>query len=54
MCTLTHVLANTQEFATPIVKAKKKSGNKKQEVPFFTLQEYEEWRQQVPFHSLSL
>jgi hypothetical protein len=46
------ILANEQEFATPIVKAKKKSGNKKQEVPFFTLQEYEEWRQQVPFHSL--
>ena len=46
--THSHVIANTQEFATPIVKAKKKNGNKKQEVPFFTLQEYEEWRQQVP------
>ena len=31
-----------QEFATPIVKAKKKSG--KQVVSFFTLQQYEEWR----------
>jgi len=33
-----------QEFATPIVKAKKKNG--KGEMPFFTLQEYEEWREQ--------
>ncbi|KAJ1496185.1 DNA topoisomerase, partial [Baffinella frigidus] len=32
-----------QEFATPIVKAKKKTG--KQEMPFFTLQEYSEWRE---------
>ena len=35
-----------QEFATPIVKAKKK-GASKQEVPFFTLQEYSEWRETV-------
>eukprot|EP00960_Hanusia_phi_P003893 114767-Hanusia_phi.AAC.1 len=35
-----------QEFATPIVKAKKKSGGKN-EIAFFTLQEYEEWREQV-------
>jgi DNA topoisomerase-2 len=34
-----------QEFATPIVKAKKKNG--KSEMPFFTLQEYEDWRQQT-------
>ena len=34
-----------QEFATPIVKARKKNG--KTEIPFFTLQEYEEWRQEV-------
>jgi DNA topoisomerase-2 len=33
-----------QEFATPIVKAKKKSG--KSEISFFTLQEYEEWRKE--------
>lgn len=32
-----------KEFATPIVKAKKKAG--KQEIAFFTLQEYEEWRE---------
>ncbi|EKX38687.1 hypothetical protein GUITHDRAFT_158481 [Guillardia theta CCMP2712] len=35
-----------QEFATPIVKAKKKGGGKN-EIAFFTLQEYEEWREQV-------
>jgi DNA gyrase/topoisomerase IV subunit B len=33
-----------QEFATPIVKAKKKSG--KAEQAFFTLQEYENWREE--------
>jgi hypothetical protein len=34
-----------RQFATPIVKAKKKTG--KQEMPFFTLQEYSEWRETV-------
>ena len=33
-----------QEFATPIVKAKKKNG--KAEQAFFTLQEYENWREE--------
>lgn len=34
----------SQEFATPIVKAKKKNG--KAEQSFFTLQEYENWREE--------
>ena len=34
------------EFITPIVKASKGKGNNRQEVSFFTIPEYEEWRRE--------